>query len=68
MSCIGCEYDSFVMWGNKKIPYCKYFKQIKLSNESLCGRERPRRYYSQKPNKENLKNVDIDMRGNNDEK
>lgn len=60
MSCIGCEYDSFVMWGNKKVPYCKYFRQIKLGDESLCGREKQHEYYLQKSNEDNHKSIDID--------
>lgn len=29
MNCDGCEYDGFVMLGDKKASYCKYFKETK---------------------------------------
>ena len=29
MNCDGCEYNGFVMRGDKKVSYCKYFRETK---------------------------------------
>lgn len=29
MNCNGCKYDGFIMLGDKKVSYCKYFKETK---------------------------------------
>lgn len=35
MNCDGCEYDGFVMRGDKKVSYCKYFKQTKYNMDRI---------------------------------
>lgn len=35
MNCSGCEYDGFVMLGDKKVSYCKYFEETKQNMDRI---------------------------------
>lgn len=63
MNCDGCEYDGFVMWGDKKVSYCKYFRQTKRNMDrikSLSYYPFQHGYCSQKPDEDNCKDGDTE--------
>lgn len=35
MNCNGCEYDDFIMSGDNKVSYCKYFRQTKQNMDRI---------------------------------
>lgn len=64
MNCDGCEYDGFIMLGDKKASYCKYFKETKRNMDRAINVSYypfQHGYCLHKTNEDELKNEALDL-------